>query len=535
MSETVLMTPFRGTPARRLAAAVAVTLALVGGLLSVGIAPASATKSVVCTGYAQCSAHGKSNHGYKAASDNLYWRMFGGHNCTNYVAYRLVSAGMPNVRPWTGGADARYWGGANEDITDTVPVKGAVAWWDSSKNGAGSSGHVAYVEKVISSTEILVSEDNWQGNFYYKRITKSGVGWPTGFIHFKDSRTPAAPLYSATKVSQTFWTDSSRKIAVTPSTMKPGATAMVEVRYRNTGRHTWKGVQLGTQSPANRTSELALGWKSATRAATQRESAVKSGKVATFRFQVRIPADAADATRWVEKFAPVSTSSSGKATWMTTSLASIAVQVDTSPILTTTPRPTVTGTAREGSALSAVPGDWKPTGTTLDYQWKRNGVAISGARSAKYTLTDADVGRSVAVTVTGSRRGYTASAQTSALTGIVRSLTSNTLLPGTKLTTGVDIVSKNGRYQFVQLKEGDARIVDRLSGIPLWSTANYGNYLYTTLSSNGSLVTRNSKSVKWSSGTSGKKVAKVVLRDNGTLELSTKSGKVRWSSKTSHR
>lgn len=185
--------------------------------------------------------------------------------------------------------------------------------------------------------------------------------------------------------------------------------------------------------------------------------------------------------------------------------------------------------------LTAAAGTWKPADATLGYQWKRAGVAIGGARSATYTLTEADVGLTVSVTVTGSRTGSPESAQTSAVTGIVRSLTSNTLRAGTRLTTGLDIVSKNGRYQFVQLEEGDARIYDRLTGIPLWSTATYGNYLHTTMSSSGSLVTRNSKSVKWSSGTGGRKVVKAVLRDDGTLVLSTKSGKVKWSSKTSNR
>jgi hypothetical protein len=335
-------------------------------------------------------------------------------------------------------------------------------------------------------------------------------------------------------VSQTYWADSTRQVAVIPSAMKPGSSAVVEVRYRNTGRHSWTGVQLGTQSPADHATELALDWKSPGRATSQRESVVKPGKVATFRFKIKVPATAAEATRWVERLAPVATSSSGKATWMTQSLVSLVVEADTRPVFTATPRPVVSGTAREGAVLTASAGTWAPAGATLSYQWKRAGVAISGARSATYTLTDADVGLAISVTVAGAKSGYTPSAQTSGSTGIVRSLTSNTLRAGTSLKTGMDIVSKNGRYQFVQLDEGDARIYDRLSGIPLWSTATYGNYLHTTLSSTGSLVTRNSKDVKWSSATSGRKVAKAVLRDDGTLVLQTASGKVRWSSKTSN-
>jgi len=522
----------RGMKPRRMSVAIALTLALVGGLLTLGAAPASAAVTVLCTGYDQCAKRDKSNHGYEAASDNLYWRMFGGHNCTNYVAYRLVQAGMPNVRPWTGGADGRYWGGANKAITDKVPVKGAVAWWDSNANGHGSSGHVAYVEKVISSTEIIVSEDNWQGNFFYKRITKSGSGWPSGFVHLHDSRTPALPVYSATKISQTFWTNSAQNIAVTPSAMRPGQTALVEVRYRNTGRGTWSKVQLGTQEPADRTSALASGWKAANRAAIQREKVVKPGAVATFRFHVTVPATAVDSQRWVERFAPVATTRSGAAAWMTTSPTSLVVVADTGTAITPT-RPRIFGTAREGTTLTAKTGPWLPADAAFSFQWNRNGVAISGARSKTYTLTDADVGTRVSATVTGKKSGYIASVQTSTSSGVVRSLTSNVLRPGVKLKTELDIVSKNGRYRFVQLKEGDARIYDRLSGIPLWSTAVSGKYLYTTLSVNGSLVTRNSKSIKWSSKTTGKKAVRAVLSDKGVLTLTTKKGKTVWSSKTS--
>jgi hypothetical protein len=44
---------------------------------------------------------------------------------------------------------------------------------------------VAYVEKVVSPTEIIVSQDSWGGDFSWARITKDGKGWPNGFVHFR--------------------------------------------------------------------------------------------------------------------------------------------------------------------------------------------------------------------------------------------------------------------------------------------------------------------------------------------------------------
>ena len=145
-----------------------------------------ATSTYLCTGYAGCQAAGYGNAGYRQASSAVYWRMYTGHNCTNYVAYRLIQSGMPDVRPWEGSGNASNWGVAMAGITDQTPTVGSVAWYKPNVTPAGANGHVAYVEQVISDTEIIVSEDYWGGDFYWRRITKSGGGWPTGFIHFND-------------------------------------------------------------------------------------------------------------------------------------------------------------------------------------------------------------------------------------------------------------------------------------------------------------------------------------------------------------
>ncbi len=74
----------------------------------------------------------------------------------------------------------------------------AVAWWNTSFS---STGHVAYVEKVISPSEILVSEDNWGGDFRWRRVTLTGGRWPTGFIHLKDQGASAATTSRAWQVA----------------------------------------------------------------------------------------------------------------------------------------------------------------------------------------------------------------------------------------------------------------------------------------------------------------------------------------------
>jgi hypothetical protein len=88
-------------------------------------------------------------------------------------------------------------------------------------------------------------------------------------------------------------------------------------------------------------------------------------------------------------------------------------------LLTATPKPTISGTVKVGSKLTAVPGAWGPAPVSLAYVWKRSGVAISGATASGYTLTAADLGKAVTVTVTGTKAGFTTVAKTSSPTASV--------------------------------------------------------------------------------------------------------------------
>ncbi|WP_323794283.1 CHAP domain-containing protein, partial [Nocardioides sp.] len=171
--------PPRPARARR-----AASVLLICGLLPAVVpsltatAPAQASSVYLCNGYKPCSNAGMSDFGYGAKNDAMYWRMYSGHNCTNYVAYRMIQAGMSTERPWSGSGMAYNWGHAMKSITDKVPALGSVAWWDRNASGAGSSGHVAIVEKIVSDTEIIISEDSWSGDFHWRRIIKDGTTWP---------------------------------------------------------------------------------------------------------------------------------------------------------------------------------------------------------------------------------------------------------------------------------------------------------------------------------------------------------------------
>lgn len=70
---------------------------------------------------------------------------------------------------------------------------------------------------------------------------------------------------------------------------------------------------------------------------------------------------------------------------------------------------TTSGTARVGRTLTAETGTWRSS-PTFSYQWLRNGVAISKATKASYTMGSADYKAALSVRVTGTAGGVSATA-----------------------------------------------------------------------------------------------------------------------------
>jgi hypothetical protein len=102
-----------------------------------------------------------------------------------------------------------------------------------------------------------------------------------------------------------------------------------------------------------------------------------------------------------------------------TSAATLAVVTAT---FASSPTPTITGTATFGQTLRAVTGDWSNT-PGFTYQWKRSGSTAVIGTLANYTLTVADVGKSITVTVVGKKTGFTTVTKTSLATAAVASAT----------------------------------------------------------------------------------------------------------------
>ncbi len=430
------------TPRSYLRALVATAaLSLLAGVLGVA-APAEATSRYLCTGYVACQDAGYSHFGYKRAGSKMWWRMYSGHNCTNYVAYRLVKGGMSPERPWDSTGMAYNWGRANRSITDDTPMVGSVAWWDAG-DSVGSSGHVAYVQQVLSRRRIVISEDSWSGDFHWRVVRKRGGGWPTGFVHFNDRAVrpveqpsiAAAPAVGA-------------PLTVDVGRWKPDPT--LEVQWRSGGEPIPGATgQSFTPTPEQLRTRLSVRVSASARgylpgkAVTARTARVSRGTMAatstpTISGTPRVgeqlvvsggagsPAPESREVRWYADGDRISDAGGARLT-LTPGLldrrisatvvlrreAYHALRLETGRTRAVAPGHleisdpfTLSGRTRYGRLLTVLPGTVTPADATARYTWLRDGSPIAGARGATYRLGADDVGHEVSVRVDLRREGY---------------------------------------------------------------------------------------------------------------------------------
>jgi len=257
---------FRPSRARRAVIGGGISLALVAslGLTTIGAAPAAFADASICVGDT-CDG-GKWQLARGVTNEMSYWGMSPGHNCTNYVAWRLIGDGVQ--RPTTNPGDAATW--ASRALADGVPVDrtprvGSVAQWSSFEGGHGFYGHVAYVEQVNDDGTILISEDFYGedqlGPLTYRTILASDVA---SFIHYGDH----PDWLRTSSFSGEFWKPSSTGLDPQPTALTAvsldGTSA--DIFYSQDGKLWqarkdalgWASADTGVRSEATSMSVVAM-------------------------------------------------------------------------------------------------------------------------------------------------------------------------------------------------------------------------------------------------------------------------------------
>ncbi len=317
---------------------------LVAGMLSLTPSPAHAD-TTVCTGKSFDDVM-KCDPGWAVNMMFMHWRMYRGHNCTNYVAWRLTRDGVPEPKYLLG--NARSW--ADRAKRHGVPVNstpqvGAVGAW-SGRN------HIVYIEQVGPGW-LLISEDSWSSKRYRRYIARKGErSYPTKFIHFagKDAIRGATPTVTGTPLV-------GQVLRATAGTWSPSGVKL-----------TYRWLRNGVVIP-NAT------------ATTYRLTRDDAGKTISVSITGTYP---------------------GKLSRTASSLATAPVSAGT----ITPATPSISGDPIVGTNLVAVAGAWNPSYVTLSYQWFADGKKISGADERVWKVDKKRAGKAITVRVTGSGPGF---------------------------------------------------------------------------------------------------------------------------------
>lgn len=197
------------------------------------VAPTSTAYTLLCQGKTVKEVAACDTSGYAAVMNTSHWRMYPGHNCTNYAAWRMKLAGVPepeilmgNARDWPANAASLGY------VVNTTAAVGAIAVWS-------SASHLGYVEEVAAD-HLVISDDSY-GSKVFKRTTllPTDSWYPDLFIHFKDVGQAGGPAKVKPRVKVSKPTSVSRKkrAKITVAVLGDGRSATGKISiYRGTKR-----------------------------------------------------------------------------------------------------------------------------------------------------------------------------------------------------------------------------------------------------------------------------------------------------------
>lgn len=191
---------------------------------------------------------------------------------------------------------------------------------------------------------------------------------------------------------------------------------------------------------------------------------------------------------------------------------SIALSITANAITGSTP--SISGNARVGQVLTAIPGAWSPASVSLSYRWLSSGAPIAGANAATVTLGIAQAGTVITVAVTGTKSGYSAVTKASAPSAAV--MGPPQLNPDETLHPGQFLQSPNGTYRLLMQADGNLVELDGGGGA-VWASGTTGNNFLAQQPDGNLVIYRSTGGAIWATNTNVGGPATTVMQDDGNL------------------
>ncbi|MGA2013564.1 MAG: C1 family peptidase [Solirubrobacteraceae bacterium] len=291
--------------------------------------------------------------------------------------------------------------------TATSAATPAVASGAPVNGGAPTISGTAYQGQTLTAAAGTWNPAGTSTAYQWQHSTNGGVAWSNisgataaGYTlaaadiatEVRVAVTSTNPYGTATATSAASATVASGAPADTIAPVISGSAARGSVLTVSAG--TWNPAPTTTTYQWQRSSNSGVTWSNISGATASSYTAAVADENAKLRVQVT----------GVNAF--------GQATASTPATGSVAMSQPANAAL-----PTISGTLKVASKLTATTGTWSGVGNTYSYQWQRYGTSwsnISGATSSTYTLASADSGDTIRVVVTATNPDATVGADSAA-------------------------------------------------------------------------------------------------------------------------
>jgi len=218
---------------------------------------------------------------------------------TGWLVVHVRNTGTATWRP-TGPAPIRLGTWAPQDRPSRLAAPG---WVGGGANRPAAVREASVARGQVGTFEFPIRAPAQAGPIdeRFNLVSEAAAWFPDAGLRVQGAVVaPIKPQFAATMLDVTAFTTRSKTARLNLGQLRRRQTAWVVVRVRNTGRASWRPtraspVRLGTWAPQDRRSRLAArGWvgEGANRPAAVREPSVAPGKVGTFEFPIRAPAQA---------------------------------------------------------------------------------------------------------------------------------------------------------------------------------------------------------------------------------------------------